>query len=112
YRLAAQAAETYHQAGFNVIVQDVVVGTVLKDFLSYVKSRPLYVVVLCPNPSAVVRREAGRAKKGYGDWSVEALDGVLRDETPRIGLWLDSSDLTAEETVAEIVKRLQDEAYI
>lgn len=102
YRLAAQAADTYLEAGFTVVVQDVVVGSMLNDFISYIRNRPFYVVVLCPNPDAVTRREAARPKKGYGEWTVEALDAVLRRETPRIGMWLDSSEMTAEETVSFI----------
>ncbi|WP_317965430.1 AAA family ATPase [Paenibacillus sp. CCS19] len=112
YRLASQSAETYHRAGFTVVVQDVVVGPLLNDFLSYVNNRPLYIVVLCPSTEAVALREAARSKKGYGAWTVEALDRVLRDETPRVGLWLDTTTLTAEETVDEIIARLQDEALI
>jgi len=110
YRLAAQSAEAYHQAGFTVVVQDVVVGPLLDDFISYIKKRPFYVVVLCPNPAVVTLREAARSKKGYGAWSVEALNDVLRNETPRLGLWLDSSEMSPEETVNEIIMRLQNEA--
>ncbi|WP_068622294.1 AAA family ATPase [Paenibacillus tuaregi] len=112
YRLAAHCAEEYARAGFTVVVQDVVVGTVLNDFLSYIRSRPVYVVVLCPDTTAVALREAARSKKGYGLWSVEQLDRVLRDETPKVGLWLDSSELTPEQTVDEIIIRLQTEALI
>lgn len=112
YRLAAQAADGYAEAGFTVIVQDVVVGKVLYDFISFVRNRSLYVVVLCPSTEAVSQREAAREKKGYGAWSVEALDGVLRKETPQIGMWLDSTALTAEETVEEILKRYREEAGV
>ncbi|MBD3922014.1 AAA family ATPase [Paenibacillus sp. PR3] len=112
YRLAAQSAKTYHDAGFTVVMQDVVVGPLLNDFLSYVNNHPLYVVVLCPSTEAVALREAARSKKGYGAWTVEALDHVLRNETPRVGLWLDTTELTAEETVNEIIERLQDRALL
>lgn len=112
YRLAADAAETYFQAGFTVIVQDVVIGPMLKDFISFIQNRPFYVVVLCPNSSVVTQREAARSKKGYGAWTVTALDNVLRNETPRIGMWLDSSNLTPEQTVNEILKRAKDEALL
>ncbi|GIO31621.1 MULTISPECIES: phosphotransferase-like protein [Paenibacillus] len=108
YRLAAQAADAYFAAGFNVVVQDVVIGRMLEDFVSYVQTRPLYVVVLCPNPSVVAQREAGRAKKGYGEWTVEGLNEVLLGETPRIGMWLDTSSMTAEQTVDEIMKSVWD----
>lgn len=112
YRLAAQSAEAYHQAGFTVVVQDVIVGPMLNDFISYISNRPFYVVVLCPNTTVVAAREAARTKKGYGVWSVEELDGVLRKETPRIGMWLDSSEWSPEETVNEIIARLHNEALI
>jgi hypothetical protein len=42
--------------------------------------------------------------------SVRPGDGEPRTflVTPRIGLWLDTSEQTPDETVAEIVARLQD----
>jgi len=112
YRLAANTADTYFKEGFTVIVQDVVVGRMLNDFVSFIQNRPFYVVVLCPNTEAVAKREAARIKKGYGIWTVSDLDKVLRQETPRIGMWLDSSDLTPEETVMEILKRAGHEALV
>ncbi|TMV49115.1 phosphotransferase [Paenibacillus mesophilus] len=112
YRLAAHTADAYYEAGFIVVVQDVVVGPMLNEFVSFIRNRPLYVVVLCPNASVVEQREAARAKKGYGAWTVEMLNGLLQNETPRIGMWLDSSELTPEETVDEILARLQDEALL
>jgi hypothetical protein len=43
---------------------------------------------------------------------VEALDHVLRSETPRIGLWLDTSNQTPEQTADEIIARMKDEAIV
>jgi hypothetical protein len=40
--------------------------------------------------------------------SAAALDRALRTETPRIGLWLDSSELTPEQTVSAVVERAAD----
>ncbi len=93
-------------------MQDVVIGRMLQDFVSYVHSRPFYVVVLNPDPSVVAQREAGRAKKGYGDWTVEGLHEVLLGETPRIGMWLDSSSMTAEQTADEILKSVWEQGVI
>jgi len=62
------------------------------------------VIVLAPTPATVTAREAGRAKTGYGAWTVEELDAGLRKRTPRIGLWLDNSRLTVGETVDAIVE--------
>ena len=67
------------------------------------RTRPLYVVVLAPSAAAVAAREAGRAKSGYGAWTVEELDGALGIRPPRIGLWVDSSELTVGETIEAIL---------
>jgi hypothetical protein len=38
---------------------------------------------------------------------VDAFDHVLRTETPRVGYWLDTSDLTLQTTVDMIVQHFQ-----
>ncbi|MEH1012314.1 AAA family ATPase [Micromonospora sp. CPCC 206060] len=105
YRLAADVVDGYVAAGFTAIVQDIVLGDDLARMLRLIRSRPLLVVVLAPSPEAVAAREAGRGKTGYGIWGISQLDDELRKATPRIGLWLDTSDQTVEETVAEIMTR-------
>ncbi|GGW77484.1 AAA family ATPase [Streptomyces lomondensis] len=104
YRLSAATADAYAGAGFTAVVQDVVLGEDLRTYADLVRTRPLYVVVLAPRPEAVAAREAGRAKTGYGaGWTVGLLDEALRARTPRIGLWLDTSELTVGQTVEAIV---------
>jgi cytidylate kinase len=107
YRLGAHAADAYHEAGFAVVVQDVVIGGVLAEYVAAIHSRPLVVVVLAPRPDVVANREAARAKAAYrgGLREITVLDRGLRHESPRIGLWLDTSDQRPEETVDEIVAR-------
>lgn len=107
YRLGAHAADAYHEAGFGVVVQDVVIGPLLGDYVAAIAARPLVVVVLTPSIDVVAAREAARGKCAYGDVAdgIAALDRVLREETPRIGLWLDSSDQTPVQTVDAIVAR-------
>lgn len=107
YRLSAMAADAYAAEGWTCVLQDVVIGPELGSYVRLVRTRPLYVVVLAPDGQAVATREAGRAKSGYrAGWTVEALDRVLREETPRIGLWLDSSRQTPQETVDVILAGL------
>lgn len=105
YDLAAAAADRYAAAGFTVVLQDVILGAELPAMVDRVRHRPLAVVVLAPSPEVVAAREDAREKKGYGDWPVAALDAEFRAETPRIGLWLDSSALTPARTVDEILAR-------
>jgi hypothetical protein len=55
----------------------------------------------------VAARESSRSKTGYpSDEAIRAFDRVLREQTPRIGYWLDSSELTVEQTVDAILSRL------
>lgn len=105
YRLGAVTADAYAAEGFTAVVQDVVLGEFLPWFTEQIRTRPRYVVVLAPRPDAVAAREAGRAKSAYGAFTVEDLDTGLRETTPRVGLWLDSSDLTVEQTVDAILAR-------
>jgi adenylylsulfate kinase-like enzyme len=107
YRLGASTADAFFRQGFSVVVQDVVLGPDLVNYAKSIRSRPLVVVVLAPRPEVVKQREAAREKVAYrdGHHTVDQLCGVLRHETPRVGLWLDTSKQTPEETVEEIVRR-------
>lgn len=106
HRLAAQAANIYVEGGFTVVVQDLFVGASLEPFLAQLRD-PVSLVMLAPDVSTVMRRETERTKTGYGDlWSIRDFDHKVRTETPKIGLWLDSSQQTPDETVDEIVRRL------
>ena len=107
YALAVAAAGRYLDAGFHVVHQDIVLGEALARVVAAYTAagRSPRVVVLCPSPEVVAAREAGRAKVGYRGIAVSDLDRALREETPRIGLWLDSSALTPEETAERVLAR-------
>ncbi|MFC9895311.1 AAA family ATPase [Nocardia sp. NPDC127579] len=105
HRLAAHTADEYAAAGFTAVLQDNILGDMLPWTIDRIRTRPLYVVVLAPQPAAVAAREAGRGKNAYGAFTVEDLDTGLRDGTPRLGLWLDSTDLSVEQTVEAILTR-------
>jgi predicted kinase len=100
YRLAAQAADGHAEAGFTVVLQDIVLGEYLTEMAAAIRTRPLYIVVLAPRPEVVRKREdarrLARGKTAYkhGDEGPAELDAHLRRETPRIGLWLDTSGQT------------------
>jgi predicted kinase len=108
YQLAANAARGYLEAGFSVVVQDVIVGESLPQVIDTLPAAPLYVVVLCPNAETAAARDAARSKTGYSEtFTAAILDRVLRSETPRTGLWLDSSVLSVEATVDAILAGLE-----
>jgi chloramphenicol 3-O-phosphotransferase len=97
YRIAATTADLYADAGFTPIVQDVILGADLERFTKLIRTRPLHVIVLAPDPAAV---------EHLVEQTVTLLDQVLHRETPRIGLWLDTSRQSPEETVEEILSRI------
>ena len=106
YDLAAQAADRFAEEGFDAIVQDVILGKDLADFVKRIASHERYLVVLSPSLSALEWQEEQRTKAGYVHLSAGALDEVLRRETSHIGYWLDCSSQTTDETVADILANL------
>ncbi len=63
-------------------------------------------VQLTPRLDIVRRRDAGRDKQVFPIWG--HLDAELRQHAPRGGLWLDTSDLTEEEAVDQVLAQLDD----
>jgi chloramphenicol 3-O-phosphotransferase len=103
YRLAAAAADAYFDEGFTVVFEDVIAGRLLSECAALVRSSPLHVVVLVPRPAVVVQRDTCRAGPGYAQFSVRDLYDLFLNETPRIGLWIDTSTQTPDQTVEEIL---------
>ena len=106
YDLTALTADRYAEEGFDAIVQDVIIGSELAEFVKRIGSPDRYLVVLSPSVSVIEWREEQRAKAGYVHFSPGALDDVLRRETAKIGYWLDSSAQTPDETVDDILANL------
>ncbi len=105
YKAAAAAAKVYAQAGFNVIYQDVIIGPLLEDVADLYAGERLSIFVLCPNAAVVAEREALRSKKGYSLVTVQALQAAMAT-TPDIGLWIDSSEQSVEETAEAVLATL------
>ena len=108
YRMTADAAKAYYDHGFTVIVQDNYYGRALTDMVKMLEGYPLQVVVLCPDAETIGTREAGRGKNGYTGFDIMPLYTSFMEETPRIGMWIDSSSLSAQETADFIMEELKD----
>jgi hypothetical protein len=107
YNLAAMVARQYLQAGFTVVYQDIIIGATLAGVVTSFHDVLLSVIVLCPQAEVVAARDAARSKTGYANKEmVYAFDRILRNETPRLGYWLDSTNLTVAETVDRILANL------
>ncbi|MBK1865416.1 phosphotransferase [Aestuariivirga sp. YIM B02566] len=105
HRLACDAARAYIEAGFAVVYQDILIGVSLKDVAERLADLDPMIVVLNPKADVLAKRDAARHKTGYSvDFPPEVLAGALERETPRLGLWLDTSQMTAEEVVDRILR--------
>ena len=103
-------ADSYRDAGFTPVIDDVVIGARLQDFLADLRSRPVRFVLLTPSIEVVEQRDAERgSKQVFAIWG--HLDESMRRDTPRVGLWLDTTAMTAEETLDTILARA-DEAMV
>ncbi len=110
YTLAEEVARQYLAAGFTVIYQDIFLGEGLTDVIQRLRDLPLTLFVLCPSVETVAQREEGRGKRGYAHKEEIALfDRILREQTPRLGHWLDTTHLTVMETVGQILHHLSRE---
>jgi chloramphenicol 3-O-phosphotransferase len=109
-RNACLLAGSFLDAGFTPVVDDVIIGGRLQHFRDDLRERPLMFVLLTPNADIVNERDEARPDKHvFHKWGY--LDDTMRSETPRAGLWLDTSEMTAEEAVDEILRRI-DQARI
>lgn len=106
YDLAAAGADRYAALGFDAIVQDVIIGPELTGFLARISASSRHLVVLAPSTQALLSREQGSPKVGYTSFTPAQLDALLREQTPKIGYWLDSTSQTPDETVADILANL------
>lgn len=105
HRLACDAARTYMAAGFTVVYQDILIGASLTDVAERLADLEPMIIVLNPRSEILAKRDAERAKTGYGEgFPPEVLAAALERETPRLGLWLDTSQMTAVEVVDRILR--------
>ena len=108
YAGALSVARVFLAGGFDVVVEDVIIGPILHEFLTLVPVPEFHLVFLDPDAAAIRQRELERDRIAYGPgrWSDDGLQTVLRAETDRLGLWLDTTGQSAAETVESILSDL------
>ena len=116
YRLSALVADEYAAAGFTTVVQDNIYGPDVEAWLGRVSARPRHLVVLRPSVAVVEERDADRQRRlgkvAYrGGFTPAVNDEHVAATRHDLGLWLDTSAQTPEETVEEILRR-RDEAVV
>jgi hypothetical protein len=110
YRLSSLVADEYAAAGFTAVVQDNVYGIDVEHWLGRIRTAPKHLVVLRPRVEVVEARDAQRrrslGKVAYRGGYTPALNDEHLAATRRdLGLWLDTSEQSPEETVDEILAR-------
>ena len=108
YAGTALLAAHYARAGVDFVCSDIIMGEDVSTWMDGVAGFERHLVVLWPSTEAIVAREIGRGSNSYRDWGADLTAAVasMRADfapTPRRGLWLDSSDLSVEETVDGIL---------
>jgi AAA domain len=110
YRLSARVADEYAAAGFTTVVQDNIYGPDVTRWLDSIRAQPRHLVVLRPSVAVVGWRHDERrratGKVAYRGTFTPAENDAHVAATPRVGLWLDTSEQTPDETVDEILARV------
>lgn len=98
-------ADSFAGAGIVPVIDDTVVERRrLDDYLHDLRTRPLRLVMLAPPLEVALARDAARQTKRVGHiWG--HLDAVMREQMPGAGLWLDTSAMSAAQTVDAILER-------
>jgi chloramphenicol 3-O-phosphotransferase len=79
--------------------------------MSDLTSRPLYFALLLPSLDTIkTRNEQRPGKNVFESW--KHLDAVARHQTPDVGLRVDTTGQTPEESVAELMRRLTTEGRL
>lgn len=106
-------ATSFQSAGFTAVVADIVIGERMEHLKEELRDTRFYLIVLAPGVDSVIAREAARGKKTIlGPKWAHYLDHELRATMTDVGLWLDTSEQTPEETVDEIIRRVWDEGLV
>ena len=117
YHHGAMLARSFVGAGFVAVHADNIYGPDVTDYLAAIEG-PKSLIVLRPSPDAVAQRERARGTDAYVPWLTDGrslIEAISQfDEwlssSPAVGLWVDSSGLTPEQTVDQIVDRWNETA--
>ncbi|MHB8377767.1 MAG: AAA family ATPase [Dehalococcoidia bacterium] len=99
---ACVLGRSFFAAGFTAVVDDIVIGERLDQLRTELADVPWMFVMLTPEKDVVRARERGRGTRLFEQW--EWLSDEV-DRTARVGLRVDNSRQTPEETVDEIMRR-------
>ncbi|MBV9227672.1 MAG: zeta toxin family protein [Chloroflexi bacterium] len=98
---------SFFEAGFTVVLDDIILGERWQHLQEELHDLPFSLVVLAPRVDVVAsQRDVNRSKNPQGHAWAAYLDRELRATMAGLGLWIDTSEQTPEETVEQILRRL------
>jgi chloramphenicol 3-O-phosphotransferase len=99
--------KSFFEAGFTVVLDDIIMGERWQQLQKMLYGLPFSLIILAPSIEVVVsQRDRNRAKAPQGYAWATYLDYALRSTMTGVGLWIDTSEQTPEETVALILQHL------
>ena len=104
---ACLLARSFVEHGFSAIIDDIVIGTRLDELIEELSELPFSFVMLNPTYEHVRQRWLAMNSPFADSWAW--IDEEIRLHTQHLGLWLDTTLLTPEQTVDQILAD-QDEA--
>lgn len=106
-RNACLLARSFVDSGFTALVDDVVIGARMVEALAGLGDAPRHVVVLAPPFASLRQRWIDMGSPFVERWAW--LEGEMA-RTPRVGMWLDTSEMDASEVADHVVAHLDDAA--
>lgn len=94
---------SFAAAGFTAVLDDIIIGERAAHLREELAGASFTLVMLTPHLQSVKERETGRGTRLWEQWAW--MDEEAR-ATEGVDLWVDSSGLTVEETVEEILRTL------
>ncbi len=95
---------SFFEAGFTVVLDDIILGDRWLHLQEDLQGVPFSLVVLAPRVDVVAqKRDTSRSKLPQGQAWAAYLDHALRTTMAGVGLWIDTSKETPEETVEHIL---------
>ncbi len=98
---------SFFEDGFVVVLDDIIMGERWQHLQDELLGLPFFLIVLAPSVEVVTsQRDISREKTPQGHTWAAYLDHTLRSTMKDVGLWIDTSKQTPEETVEQIFQHL------
>lgn len=111
-RNIALLADNFFISGYLPVIDNFMSSKVrLNHLLSQIRSYPVAMVVLNPGLEVSLKRDQVRLEKNVGHIYKDLYDELIK-ELSGVGLWLDTAEMTIEETSREVMMRAFSEGII